>query len=400
MKKVFILFTYILFQLSTYGQLANKIELTEDNRLIGLGQKHILKSEILKEDRPIIISLPVGYEDNNANYPVLYLLDGLGNIKHTIGTVEMLSETGLIPPMIIVGIESLDRARDLTPSNAGQNTYGGTGNSGIPQSGGAPAFLQFIETELIPYVESNYRTYSFRILEGHSFGGLFSVFTLMESPETFDAFIIEAPALWWNGEEMTEKAKVFFSENEILNKSVYFGIGGGDGWGMRQELLRYVEVIKQHTPENFNWLHEEVGDEDHDSSRLLLNYYGLKFVCSDLRMPEELSTKYSDESFLSGEEQLKEKYGKNVRRPAKEYVDLVMLQVEKENLPGAITILKRATEAYPNYIGLFTYLAQLYEQTNQISEAIATYTEGIEVSKKYKLGHEEDFNMEIKRLKK
>lgn len=400
MKKVFILFTFILFQLSTYGQLANKIELTEDNRLIGLGQQHILKSKILQEERPIIISLPVGYEQGSGNYPVLYLLDGLGNIKHTVGTVEMLSETGLIPPMIIVGIESLDRARDLTPSNAGQNTYGGIGNSGIPQSGGAPAFLQFIKTELIPYVESNYRTHSFRILEGHSFGGLFGVFTLMERPEIFDAFIVEAPALWWNDEEMTEKAKGFFSDNQILNKSVYFGIGGGDGWGMRQELLRYVEVVKQNPPENFKWIHEEVGDEDHDSSRLLLNYYGLKFVCSDLRMPEELSIKYSDESFLSGEEQLKEKYGKNVRRPAKEYIDLVMLQVEKENLPGAITILKRAIEAYPNYIGLITYLAQLYEQTNQISEAIATYTEGIEVSKKYKLGQEEDFNMEIKRLKK
>ena len=72
----------IFFQFSTNAQLSDKIELTEDNQLIGLGTQYILKSEILQEDRPIIISLPNGYEESEAHYPVLYLLDGLQNIKH------------------------------------------------------------------------------------------------------------------------------------------------------------------------------------------------------------------------------------------------------------------------------------------------------------------------------
>ncbi len=127
------------FQFSANAQLADKIPLTEDNQLLGLGTQYILKSEILQEDRPIIVSLPTGYENNKDNYPVLYLLDGLGNIKHQVGTVELLTESGIIPPMIIVAIESLDRARDLTPSNAGEDAYAGT-NADIPQSGGAPEF--------------------------------------------------------------------------------------------------------------------------------------------------------------------------------------------------------------------------------------------------------------------
>jgi predicted alpha/beta superfamily hydrolase len=388
------------FQFSANAQLADKIALTEDNQLLGLGTQYVLKSEILQEDRPIIISLPIGYENNQDNYPVLYLLDGLGNIKHQVGTVELLTESGIIPPMIIVAIESLDRARDLTPSNAGADAFAGA-NTDIPQSGGAPNFLQFLERELIPFVESNFRTHPYRLLEGHSFGGLFSTFALMNKPELFDAFIIQAPALWWNKEEMTRKAKEFFKSNDSLDKSVYFGAGGAEGWGMRQELARYVDVIKESTPKNFRWKHEEtVSGEEHDDSRLLLNYYGLKFVFSDLKVSENLLTNYSEESFLQGEQELRDKYGQNARRPASDYVGIIMELLNAENNLGAITVYKRAAEAYPKYIMFLNTLATLYEKTNQTDKAIETYRSATDVSKKLKLGNEEGYQKEIERLKK
>lgn len=388
------------FPLCLHAQIAEEIELTAENELLGLGKQHIINSKVLSEARPVILSLPVGYDDSQAHYPVIYVLDGLQNIKHTVGTIELLTESGLIPPLIIVGIESLDRNRDLTPSNAGQNVFGGTGNAGIPQSGGAPLFLQFLKEELIPYTEANFRTHPYRILEGHSLGGLFGVFTLMDSPDLFDAFIIEAPALWWNKEEMTERAKTFFKSTETLDKSIYFGIGGGDGWGMRQELIRYVEVIKQSPPKDFKWLHEEVGDEGHMASRLLLNYNGLRFLFSDLTLSEDIVHHFSAEAFLHAEQQIREKYGEKARRPAEAYVDLVSGLVDAENNRGAITVLKRATEAYPRYIGLLTYLAKLYEQTDQKDKAIDALLNAVEVSKKYKQGQEDDLLKEVSRLQK
>ena len=391
---------FIFFmQCNVSGQISEKIALSKDNQLLGLGTEYILKSEILQEERPIIISLPLGYENSDANYPVLYLLDGLGNIKHQIGTVELLTDSGIIPPMIIVGIESLDRSRDLTPSKAGEALYGGVGDAGIPQSGGAPKFLAFLEDELMPFVESNFRTHPYRLLEGHSFGGLFSTYTLMEKPDLFDAFIIQAPALWWNKEEMTAKAQVFFKLNSNLDKSLYFGIGGGDGWGMRQELKRYVQVIEENSPKNLRWKHEEVGDEDHDTSRLLLNYYGLKYVFSDLLISEELLNTYSDTAFLKGERDLIGKYGQQARRPVSNYVDIALKLLEEGNNLGAIVVFNRAVEAYPKYIGLMTNLAKLYEQTKQNSKAIVTYKLAISLSKKLKLGQEEDLEKEVKRLR-
>lgn len=387
------------FQFSVSAQIAEKIELTKDHKLLGLGTQHNLTSKILKEERPIIISLPIGYENSKSKYPVLYLLDGLGNIKHQIGTVELLTESGIIPPMIIVGIESLDRSRDLTPSKAGGNVYGGVGEGGISQSGGGSKFLQFLEEELIPYIDENFQTHPFRLLEGHSFGGLFSTYVLMEKPELFDAFIIQAPALWWNKEEMTLKAKTFFKSNTNLDKTIYLGIGGGDGWGMKQELKRYVDVIEKNSLFNLKWKHEEIGDENHDTSRLLLNYYGLKFIFSDLKAPEGLLNYFSESTFLKGEQQLKIKYGELARRPVGNYVDIAMKLMNDENDLGAIIVLKRAVEAYPKYIGLITNLAKLYEKTNQNNEAINTYRKAIQLSKTLKLGQEKGFIDKINNLK-
>ncbi|MEE1974235.1 alpha/beta hydrolase-fold protein [Maribacter flavus] len=385
---------------SSFGQVAHTIEKTENGQLLGLGTQHFLKSTILQEERPFIISLPFGYKETHATYPVLYVLDGLANIKHTVGTVEMLTESGLIPPLIIVAIESLDRNRDLTPSNAGKNLHGSSGNAGIPQSGGAPRFLDFFQEELIPFIDSHYRTHPYRILEGHSLGGLFSIYTLMERPDLFNAFIVAAPALWWNKEEMTEKAKSFFKLTNTLDKTAYFGIGGGDGWGMRQELKRYIDVVEQHRPANFRWKHEQVGDEGHMASRMLLNYNGLRFLFSDIKISEGLIDNYSDTAFLESEKWLKKRYGKNARRPAEDYFSLVSLLVDNGNELGAITVLESASKEYPEYIGLLTYLAKLYENTNQRDKAVDTYLLGVEVSKKYKQGQEDDLLEEVRKLKR
>lgn len=121
---------------------------------------------------------------------------------------------------------------------------------------------------------------------------------------------------------------------------------------------------------------------------------------SELKITNELTENYSDEAFINAEEQLMQKFGENARRPAGDYVDLVTKLLDKENNLGAISVLKRAAEVYPNYIGLLNFLAQLYEKSGQNKKAIEAYVLGVEVSKKYKLGQEEGFLKEIERLKK
>jgi hypothetical protein len=55
MKKILLLCLLYVFQLVMHAQMADKIELTPDNELLGLGKQHIFKSNVLQEERPIII---------------------------------------------------------------------------------------------------------------------------------------------------------------------------------------------------------------------------------------------------------------------------------------------------------------------------------------------------------
>lgn len=87
------------------------------------------------------MSLPADYDATTTTYPVLYLLDGRQNMMHVAGSIEILSRTGQLPQMITVGIPSINRERDLTPSPM----------EGFKESGGGLRFLDFIAQELMPY---------------------------------------------------------------------------------------------------------------------------------------------------------------------------------------------------------------------------------------------------------
>ncbi|MFK5982900.1 MAG: alpha/beta hydrolase-fold protein [Flavobacteriaceae bacterium] len=357
-----------------------------------IGAKQYLKSTILNEERPIIISLPKDYANSEAQYPVLYLTDGLQNIWHVMGAIEVLARTGSIPPMIVVGIESTNRIRDFTLTASENN----------PESGGGKKFLDFIQKELIPFVDSNYRTNSFRILEGHSLGGLFAASTLIEKPDLFSGFIIMSPAMWWNGEELTKKADTFFKTHPDLDKTLFFGIGSyesGEEYGMRKELKNFTDVVAENKPKNLRFERKEMEKEGHMSSTLLSNYYGLKFLFSDMEFSESLYKDYSDKAFLKHENNIMSKYGNSAKQSAESYVSLAFTLREKERFSEAITVLKRSVEAYPFDVGLMNLLANTYELDSKIEGAISVYKQAIETSKKHNYKREEEFKNHIKRLK-
>jgi len=354
---------------------------------LAVGSNHIFKSKILNEDRPVIVSLPEGYSDSNSSYPVLYLTDGLQNIWHTIGTIEVLTRTGNIPPLIVVGIESVNRVRDFTITASENNS----------ESGGGIKFLRFIEEELIPYIDTNYRTNSFKALEGHSLGGLFAAATLIEKPDLFDAYIIMSPSFWWNNREIISKGKEFFSANPTIEKALFFGVGTYEG-GMREELKNFIDVIEEMKPSKLRYEHREMEKEGHMSSPLLSNYYGLKFIFSDMKFTEKLYADFTDKDFINHEERVMTKYGESAKQSGENYINLAFMLINQENLLGAITVLKRSVDAYPFDINLINLLANVYERNEDPESAILTYKEAIEVSKEHNYNREDEFQKHIDRL--
>lgn len=191
--------------------------------LYQLGKKDSLYSETLKESRDIYIQLPYNYQSKpNKSYPVAYILDG-ELLLPTVSNVHNFYSGGFIPEMILVGISnSKNRTRDLTPSKI-STKYG------MPfteENGKAETFLKFIELELIPYIENKYPVTSYRTLMGHSYGGLFTIYTLMNKPKLFSNYLAIDPSLDWDNQKFLKQVENGLAAQNFRGKSLFMTLSG------------------------------------------------------------------------------------------------------------------------------------------------------------------------------
>lgn len=154
-----------------------------------------LHSRILDESREIWISTPAEYDLSQKPYPVLFLLDARWHFNHAIGTAEFLHNTQQVPPMIVVGIVSYNRSKDMLPANLSPEAerFG-------PNVGGADMFLEYIDKEVSAYVQKNYRASSYRMLAGHSLGGLTVLHALKTKRRRFNLYHALSPSLHYLGD--------------------------------------------------------------------------------------------------------------------------------------------------------------------------------------------------------
>lgn len=94
----------------------------QETKEITIGTVHQIHSDQLNEDREYWVNLPESYLQDGSSYkryPLLILLDGNAHFRSITGMVNYMS-TGyngnrVIPEMIVVSIQNVDRRRDFTP---------------------------------------------------------------------------------------------------------------------------------------------------------------------------------------------------------------------------------------------------------------------------------------------
>lgn len=135
-----------------------------------------ITSEYVDQDFRLSIALPSSYENSDITYPVLYLLDPIWTFGAAT-SIRAMGELHGLPEIIIVGI---GYPIDAYVFELRERDYAREADN----------FLQFIDEELIPFIDSNYRTQpSERAIAGLSFGGYFALYTLFNNPEIFNRYI-------------------------------------------------------------------------------------------------------------------------------------------------------------------------------------------------------------------
>lgn len=171
-------------------------------------------SEVLSENRVLNIYLPEGFDaKDTTRYPLIILPDGGTNedFFHIAGLVRFCDRpwVEILPPSILVGIENTDRKRDFTfpVSNLDFLKEMGVDPAAFERCGGSEDYIRFLTTELIPFMEKNYRAGRPRTLIGESLAGLLVCSALLNKCDSFDRYLISSPSLWWDDGSLIAKAK-------------------------------------------------------------------------------------------------------------------------------------------------------------------------------------------------
>ena len=206
------------------------LTLVQAQAQINTGRTDTLYSKTLGESRRLLIYLPSSYGETYfypRRYPVLYLLDGDSHINSVSSIVEMLGERGGpmgFPELIIVGIPNTDRMRDLTPTHITNDPNHMTDSATLSHTGGGEKFLTFIGNELMPYIDSTYRTAPYRIFMGHSLGGLTVINAFLHHTSMFNAYVATDPRMSWDDKKLLQQAKDIRKEKKFDGRALYLGI--------------------------------------------------------------------------------------------------------------------------------------------------------------------------------
>jgi predicted alpha/beta superfamily hydrolase len=218
----------------------------------------------------LLVSLPTDYRTSGKAYPVLYVLDGWHfPLMAFLQNNNIYSER--MPPVIIVNISHGDvgamtaRARDFTPTRTNQE----------PGSGGAGAFLDFFEHEVIPFVDRTYRTVpTDRALLGHSYGGLFALYALEQRPALFQRIVAASPAIGWDH-------RLLFNAQERLThlpKPLRLDLSVGGTESLLADNVAFARLLDQLKPAGLHYRFTIYPGENHNSVRLASFPAGLYWI--------------------------------------------------------------------------------------------------------------------------
>jgi len=282
-KKIFLTTTTAVFLLlSTNGIQAQTTQTQLNQVCLDNTEQFSITSKYVEGETYIIqVGLPVNYSNLQKSYPVLYVLDGDKEFGMAKEIAECLILGNDIKDIIVVGIsygQGVDawwnkRARDLTPS---KDTIWDMGKQFL-NAGGADNFLKFIQYELFPVVNKNYRIIPDSIsIFGHSFGGLFCSYILFKQPELFKGYIIGSPPVIWNNKSLLKLEAEYFRNHKELNNIVYFNIGSLEDKEFINLLNELIQNIQAHNYKGLRLVTQIFEGETHVSSPSVALNHGLR----------------------------------------------------------------------------------------------------------------------------
>lgn len=218
-----------------------------------VGQTITLQSTHMKEERSITVYLPEEYGASDKRYPVLYILDGQRYFLHAVSLHQTLVEFEQTPEFIVVGIPKNPSDRNSIYTVRAED------------------YLEFIEKEVIAYIDTHFRTSAERMLFGWAFGGGFVFETMIAKPQGFDAYIAASPFPLKN---KIPKIDSVLTAHPDFDKLLYFSAETDEG-GVREGTYELDALLREKGHAHLNWTFAALDAEEHRSTPFTTLYHAL-----------------------------------------------------------------------------------------------------------------------------
>ncbi|MCP2027766.1 putative alpha/beta superfamily hydrolase [Flavobacterium sp. HSC-32F16] len=398
-KKQIVLFVFFVFANFGFAQNNSKIE---------IGTIDSISSRILNENRKIWVHLPGSAQNTGfakQKYPVVYVLDGDAHFSSVVGIIEQLSEINgntNCPEMIVIGITNTNRTRDLTPTHSDVDPPFVPENLS-EQSGGGEKFTNFLEKELIPYIEGKYPTAPYKTLIGHSFGGLTVMNILTNHTFLFNSYIAIDPSMWWNHDQFLKETTKKLTNKNLAGISLFLGAANTMDDSMDlikvkkdttlftrhiRSILSLNDFLKQNKKSNLNYEYKYYNEDDHGSVPLIATYDGLRFIFKFnkliLSIPEKMNF---DKAVLSKMEkhydEVSKHLGYKVSMPESTVNAYGYQALGKKDMELAGYLFKMNAANYPQSPNVHDSLGDFYEASGDKKNAIAGYEKALLLDKNF-----------------
>ncbi|MEO2050915.1 MAG: alpha/beta hydrolase-fold protein [Allomuricauda sp.] len=350
-KKEIILFIAILLAVS-----GTKAQINASNNVVGTN--HIVHSKLLGEAREVQIYLPEGYRESEKAYPVVYVLDGQRFFLHVVSVNQSFLQFQLAPEFIIVGIK-----------NSYPDRFQNFGE-------GKENFKGFLQDELMPYVNKQFRTNGENLLFGWEYGGSFAFHLMLEQPNLFNAYLIASPFPIFDAIDDLDTSS-------SMETQLYFAVSP-DEYDVRHSTEKLNEKLKAHPIEGLAWTYFEFELEEHRSTGYPTLYHGLRDY---FKYYQEFETNNLQKFMAAGgmdfardhAKQRAEKYGFSPELSLWSRFTIIrsaMRADEYEQFETLLNALDKKSflkELVANRDYAVSQMAAFYEKHNRFQEAIALY---------------------------
>ncbi len=191
-----------------------------------------IDSKYIDETRKLTIALPQQYENSTKKYPIILILDDGLLFNTTSAIVNQLSNTSRMPESIVISLSSGEKHRNYFSPNLYNNHQNRMYNYGNHQE----EFINFLEFELLPLIKKKYRVNNFKTFVGFSPSSAIGLYTLLNKPDLFQAYIC-------------------FAAGNII----------GDGYKKDKRLIEELEKLYSKDKEKPNYLYVVSGSKDAES---------------------------------------------------------------------------------------------------------------------------------------